>query len=195
MTRAGSTLRAAFASVLVMLAACATGAAPTDIEFAPGSHRALVVIGVEGFDRWQGVSATLHFRGVDAAGAPDGRGFTVSNGNGWREMHPAEYFVVDVEPGRYVATNLMTVVHPTTTLVTFCPGTVRFDVPAGQAVYVGNLYVPRSGPTVEQRPSHFEAAAAKLAEYPGVSQRLTAGTMEGALSPARCGQAEATRND
>lgn len=129
------------------------------------------------------MSALLRYRGVDAAGNFDGRSFTVSNGNGWMQMESTEYFVIEVDPGAYVASGMMTHTGYQQTNTTFCLGTISFVAPAGQAVYVGNMHVPRLGATIMPRPPNMQAAAAKLAEYPGVQQTVTAAEMQNVTYP------------
>ncbi|MDX2236576.1 MAG: hypothetical protein NW203_03340 [Hyphomonadaceae bacterium] len=166
--------------------ACATGAASTDLQFSPDSDKAIVVLGLEGLDAWRGMSVYVYFRGVDAAGAFDDRSFSVSNGNGWRPMGPQEYFVVDAEPGAYVVSTASTYIGMSQTITTFCLGTVRFEAPAGQAVYIGNFLAPRGGSTVVPSPPDFGAAAAKLREYANVQQSLTqAQTQDVPYPPSR----------
>jgi hypothetical protein len=178
--------RASLAVVAAMLVGCATGTAPAGLQFTPQSERAIVVIGVEGLDQWRLMSARLSYRGVDASGNFDKREFSISNGNGWRAMQPTEYFVVEVEPGAYVATGVATHTGNANTYATFCLGTVRFDAPAGQAVYVGNVYLPPGGFTLRPRPPRVAEAAAKLAEFPGVQQTLSEVEMrEAAYPPSR----------
>ena len=169
---------AVLAAAALALSGCATGAASTDLQFTPDSERAIVVIGVEGFDQWRGMSALLHYRGVDASGNFERRNFSVSNGNGWMPMESTEYFVVEVDPGTYVASGMMTHTGYSQINTTFCLGTISFVAPAGQAVYVGNLQVPRMGASILPRPPNMEAAAAKLSEYPGVQQSLTPAVMQ-----------------
>lgn len=171
-------MRAVFAAAALALTGCATGAASTDLQFTPESERAIVVVGVEGFNQWRGMSALLNYRGVDEAGNFDRRSFSVSNGNGWLPMEATEYFVVEVDPGTYVASGMITHSGNMQINTMFCLGTISFEAPAGQAVYVGNLQVPRIGATILPRPPNMEAAAAKLLEYPGVQQTLTAAEMQ-----------------
>lgn len=141
------------------------------------------MIGIEGFDQWRWLSASLSYRGVGADGNFDRRSFSVSNGNGWMPMNKTEYFVVEVDPGTYVASGVATHNGYKQTYTTFCLGTISFVAPAGQAVYVGNVQVPLRGATILPSPPNMEAATARLAEYPGVKQSLTPAAMRNVPYP------------
>lgn len=161
---------------LLALGGCATGAADKDLQFAPDSKKALVVMGLENLEDWRGMSVGVIFRGMDANGKIDRRDFFVSNGNGWLKMQPTEYLVVEVDAGTYFADGTSTHNGFQQTMIRYCKGTMRFDAPAGKAIYIGNFVAPplNSGLGVKPVAPHLDAATAKMAEYPGIKQSLTA---------------------
>ncbi|MES2256006.1 MAG: hypothetical protein V4559_13315 [Pseudomonadota bacterium] len=169
----GAVFKAIVMSVsLLAMAACSTGAADKDLAFDPTSNKAIVVFGWEGLDGWRGATVGMSFRGVDSAGALDKRNFYVSNGNGWEAMKSAEYYVVQVEPGSYVASSTVTSLGRGNNVTVFCLGTVGFDAPAGQVVYIGNFAAPKGIGAIKVAPPNMGAATEKLATYPKINQRL-----------------------
>lgn len=159
------------ASVMV-LAGC-THTVPADIKFDAANPKALVVIGLEGLDHWQGRSFSLSFRGIDASGKIDGRSFTVSNGDGWVERNPTEYYVVEIEPGAYILDMASTDTGLRITYARYCEGTSKFEALAGKAAYVGNFAAPAGpGAAAHLAKPHFDAATAKLLQYSQIRQTL-----------------------
>jgi hypothetical protein len=167
---------------LLLLGGC-TGAADNNISFGADSPKALAVIGLEGLDRWGENGVTLIFRGIDASGATDRRSFSVGNGGGWITNRPAEYFVVEAEPGSYIAEMTLSTIGSERSYVRYCDGTWKFTLAPGQVTHIGNFLVPPNGDVAMPATPRFEAAAAKLAEYPQVQQKLIPARLEKAAFP------------
>jgi hypothetical protein len=163
--------------LIAMLCGCATGAADKGMMFDSNSSKAVVVLGWTGLDGWRGRSVGISFRGVDTANHLDKRTFFVSNGNGWEAMKPIEYFVLEVDPGAYVANSTVSSNGVQQLFASFCLGTVRFEASAGKAVYIGNFEAPEGLGAVTASPPDFEAAKVKLSEYPGVKEALAESLM------------------
>lgn len=180
----GAALTAAL--MVLSLGGCMTGAADKEIQFGPDSKTAIVVFGWEGLDRWRGLTVAMQFKGVDANGAQDGRQFFVSNGNGWEEMQRVEYYVVEVAAGAYVAHSTHTHLGYGQNIALFCDGTVRFEAPAGKAVFIGNFVAPRGPGAVTLALPQFAQGAAKLAEYSNVKQSLELAQMRMTPYPGTC---------
>lgn len=158
---------------LLLAGGCSTGTADKEIQFHSGSSKALVVLGLEGLNAWRNHAVRVNFRGLSVNGKLDKRGFSFSNGNGWRVMQPIEYLVAVVDAGTYVASATVTDIGVQTRYAVYCRGTVRFDAPAGKAVYIGNFTAPALGAyNIGYAAPRFEMAAAKLAEFPNVTQGL-----------------------
>lgn len=163
--------------LVVVLSGCATGAADRAMVFDATSSKAVVVLGWNGLDGWRGRSVGISFRGVDPDNRLDKRAFFVSNGNGWEAMKPIEYFVLEVDPGTYIANSTVSSNGMQQMFAAFCLGTVRFEAPAGKAVYIGNFEAPEGIGAVRTSPPDYEAAKIKLREYSGVKEALTEALM------------------
>ncbi|HJS79414.1 MAG TPA: hypothetical protein VJ748_02225, partial [Vitreimonas sp.] len=134
---------------------------------------ALIVLGVEGYDQWPRLATYfIQFRGVEPSGEFNRNTFRASNGNVFGDRPPAEYFVIEVRPGRYVA--YRTIIDDggaRRVETTFCDGTIGFDVPADQVTYIGNYAL--SGRTgIVLRPPQIDAAAVALAGHPSLPQTM-----------------------
>jgi len=160
-----------------MLCGCATGAADKDMVFDSKSSKAVVVLGWVGLDGWRGRSVGISFRGVAPDNRLDKRSFFVSNGNGWEAMKPIEYFVLEVDPGTYIANSTVSSNGMQQMFAAFCLGTVRFEATAGKALYIGNFEAPQGIGAVTASPPDFEAAKVKLNAYLGVKEALTESLM------------------
>lgn len=167
---------------LLLLGGC-TGAADKSIAFGPSSPKALVVIGVEGLDNYKENALGIIFRGLDVSGGLDSRSFWVGNGDGWRNNQPTEYYVVEAEPGLYIAELTLAAVRLERYYNRYCDGTWKFTLAPGQVTYIGNFYAKPNGAEAVPVAPHPEAAAAKLAEYPQVEQKMAVARLEKAPFP------------
>ncbi|TWB18901.1 hypothetical protein [Nitrospirillum bahiense] len=166
------------------LLGCATGEASKDIVFSADSKKAIVVLGWEGLDQYGGTSLRLQFRGTSMLGPFDDRYFSLANGKGLIERQPTEYFVAEVDPGYYVVDSV-DVRWSQEVIVRMCKGTIKFFLAPGKVTYIGNFASTFGGAAVKSAKPQPQAAAAKLAEFPHITQPMTVATVSNVPYPKR----------
>jgi hypothetical protein len=169
---------------LAALVGCATGEASKDIVFGADSKKAIIVLGWEGLDQYGGTSLRMQFRGTSMLGPFDDRYFSLANGKGLVERQPTEYFVAEVDPGYYVVDSV-DVRWSQEVIVRMCKGTIKFYLAPGKVTYIGNFASTYGGAAVTSAKPHPQAAAAKLAEFPRITQPMTMATVSNVPYPKR----------